>query len=71
MGLSIQKINIDIQIIDSTILKTYKIVISIFSILIKDGRVKFFKENLLLVDVRLNIIFEMVFLIINDVDIDI
>ena len=70
LGLKIWKTNVGIQKIDSTTMKTYGMVISTFSISDKDGRERFFEESFLLADVKPNIVFEMLFLIMNNVDVD-
>ncbi len=45
-------------------------VVSIFSVLDKDGRERFFKENFLLVDVKPDIVLEMPFLTMSNTDVD-
>ena len=45
-------------------------VVSTFSILNKDNREKFFKENYLLANVKLDVVLGMSFLIISNIDID-
>ncbi len=70
LGLKICKTNVGAQKINGTILKTYGIVVSIFSVLDKDGRERFFEENFLLADVKLNIVLGMPFLIMSNADID-
>ena len=44
--------------------------VSIFFILDKDSRERFFKKSFLLTNVKLNIVFEMFFLTINNVNIN-
>ena len=58
------------QKIDDTTLKTYKIIISTFSMSNKDRKIKFLKKNFLLVDVKSNVVFKMLFLTINNIDIN-
>ena len=58
------------QKIDSTTLKTYEIVVFIFSILDKDSRERFFKKNFLLADVKPDIMLKMLFLTMSNADID-
>ena len=65
-----QKINVKTQKIDGTTLKTYKIVVSNFSILNKDGIERLLKESFLLDDVYQDIKLRIFFLILNNVDID-
>ncbi len=45
-------------------------VVSIFSILNKDGRKRFFEESFLLIDVKSELVFEMLFLTMSNADID-
>ena len=45
-------------------------VVSIFSVLDKDNREKFFEESFLLANVNPNVVFGMPFLIINNADMD-
>ncbi len=51
-------------------MKTYRIVVSTFSILDKDDRERFFEKSFLLADVKPDVVFVMLFLIINNTDID-
>ncbi len=70
LGHKIQKTNIRAQKIDDTTLETYKIIVSTFSILDKDGRERIFEESFQLTDMNLDIVFGMSFLIMSNVDID-
>ena len=45
-------------------------VVSTFSLLDKDGRKRFFEENFLLADVKLDIVLEISFLTISNADVD-
>ena len=45
-------------------------VVSTFFILDKDDKEKFFEESFLLANVKLNIVFRMLFLIMSNTDID-
>ena len=63
LGLKIQKIN-------NITLKTYKIIVSIFFILDKDDRIRFFIKSFLLVNIKLDIVFGMLFLTMNNINID-
>ena len=51
-------------------METYGIVVSIFSVLDKDGRERFFEESFLLADVKPNIVLGMHFLTMSNADID-
>lgn len=55
---------------DGTILETNKIIVSIFSVLNKDDRMKFFQENFPLAKVKLDVILGIVFLTINNTNIN-
>ena len=56
--------------IDGTILKTYEMVVFIFSVSDKDDRERFFKENFLLAEVKPEIVLGMLFLTMSNVDVD-
>ena len=58
------------QKIDYTTLKIYKMVVSIFFILNKDDKERFFKKRFLLADVKLDVMLEILFLTINNTDIN-
>ena len=70
LGLKIRKTNIRAQKLDGTTLETYRIIVSIFFLLDKDGRKRFFEESFLLADVKPEIVFRMAFLIMSNADID-
>lgn len=50
-------------------MENYKIVVSIYSKLDKDGRIMFFEKSFLLANVKLDIVFGMLFVIMSNVDI--
>ena len=58
------------QKINGITLETYKIIVSTFSMVNKDGKKRFFKENFLLADVKPDIVLGMLFLIMSNADID-
>ena len=66
----IQKTNIKAQKIGNTTLEIYKIVVSTFSILDKDDKERFFERSFLLVDIKSDKVFEMLFLIISNTNVD-
>ncbi len=70
LGLKICKTNVGAQKIDSTTLKTYRIVVSTFPVSDKDGRERFFEESFLLAYVKPDIVLEMPFLIMSNVDVN-
>ena len=70
LGFRIQKTNVGARKIDGTTLKTYKMVVSSFFLLDKDGWKRFFKESFLLTDVKPGIVLGMCFLIMSNADVD-
>ncbi len=70
LGLKIRKTNVGAQKIDGTTLETYGMVVSTFSVSGKDERERFFKKNFLLADVRPDIVLEMLFLTMNNADVN-
>ena len=70
LGLTIWKINVRAQKINGTILDIYRIVVSTFSVSDKDDRERFFEENFLLTNIKSKIVFGMLFLNMNNGDID-
>ena len=70
LGLTIQKTNFRAQKIDGTTLETYEMVVSTFSILDRDGRERLFEKSFLLADVKPEIVLGMLFLTMNNADVD-
>ncbi len=70
LDLKICKTNVGAQKIDGTTLETYEMVVSTFSMLDKDGRERSFEENFLLANVKTNIVLEITFLTMSNVDIN-
>ncbi len=70
LGLKICKTNVEVQKIDDTILETYEIIVSTFSMWDKDSRERFFEESFLLADVKLNIGLRMPFLTISNANVN-
>lgn len=50
--------------------KTYGMIISIFSILDKDGRERFFEDSFLLANIKPDVVLKILFLTIKNADID-
>ncbi len=71
LGLKICKTNVGAQKLDGTTLETYKMVVSTFSVLDKDGRERFFKKSFLLADVKSDIVLGMPFLTMSNADVDV
>ncbi len=70
LGLKILKTNVGAQKIDGTILETYGMVVSTFSVLDKDGMERFFEESLLLANVMPDIVLGIPFLTMGNADVD-
>ena len=70
LGFKIWKTNVEAQKIDGTTLKTYKLIVSTFSLLDKDGRERFFEESFLLADVKPKVVLGMLFLTMSNADVD-
>ncbi len=58
------------QKIDDTILETYEIVVSTFSMVDKDSKGRFFEESFLWADVKSDIVLGMPFLTMSNADVD-
>ena len=56
--------------INGITLETFGIIVSTFSILDKDDKVKFFERSFLLADIKPDIVLEMLFLTMNNIDIN-
>ena len=69
LGLSICPRGIGAQKIDGSALRTYGMAIVGFSIQGKSGRSRFFEETILLADTNMEIVLEMPFLALSNVDI--
>ena len=70
LDLKICNTDVGAQKIDSTTLETYKMIVSIFSILDKNKNESFFEDNFLFANINLNIMLKMLFLTISNTDID-
>ena len=70
LDLKIQKTNVETQKIDNTILKIYEMIVSIFSILDKDSRERFFEKSFLLANVKPDIVLGIPFLTISNINVD-
>ena len=70
LGLTISKTNVGAQKMNGTTLKTYKMVVSTFSVSDKDDGKKFFEESFLLANVKPKIVLGMSFLTMNNIDVD-
>ena len=70
LGLKICKTNVRAQKIDGTTLEIYRMIVSIFSVLDKDGRERFFEESFLLANIKPDLVLEMLFLTMSNANID-
>ncbi len=70
LGLKIWKTNVGAQKIDDTILKTYKIIVSTFSVLDNNGRGRLFEKSFLLADIKPNVMLEIPFFTMSNLDVD-
>ena len=62
--------NIEVQKIDGTILKTYQIVVFTFFVSNKDSKKRFFEDNFLLANVKLDVMLRISFLVMNNTNIN-
>lgn len=69
LGIKTQQINVEAQKIDSLSLKTFKIIIAIFQVVNKLGRVKFFQETLLLAETSMKVVLRMLFFTLSYINI--
>lgn len=70
LGLRIRKTNVGAQKIDGNRLKTFNIVIASFLVENKDGRSRLFEGTFLLANINMNVVFDILFLILNNVKIN-
>ena len=69
LGLLIRPTDVRVQKIDSTILDTYKMVVTAFSVKDKANQVRFFKETFLVANVSPEVVLGMLFLTLSDADV--
>ena len=70
LDFKIWKINVRTQKIDGNTLEIYKMIVSIFFVLNKDSKKRFFEESFLLADVNSDIVLEMLFLTMGNINMD-
>lgn len=68
-GFRVYCINVKVKKIDGSILKTFRIVLASFQIKNKLWRARFFEETFLLADISMEIVLQMPFFILSNVDI--
>lgn len=66
LGIKAQKINVGAQNIIDTTLEIYGMIVSTFFISDKDSKMRFFEKNLLLANVKLDIVLEMLFITMSN-----
>ena len=69
LGFRTQRIDIRAQKIDGSLLATYEMVIAVFQVKDKLGRVRFFQEKFLLADTSIKVVLQMPFLTLGNADI--
>ena len=70
LGLSIRPTDVRAQKIDGTILDTFRMVATAFSLTDKGNRVKFFEESFLVANVSPDVVLGMLFLTLSSADVD-
>ena len=70
LGLVIQTINVGAQKIHSTISETYRMVVAAFLVTDQASRVKFFEKTFPIANVSLDVVFGMLFFILNGADVN-
>ena len=70
LGLSIKPTDVRVQKIGGTTLDTFGIVVIAFLIIDKVNRIKFFKKTFFIANVSPKIVFEMLFLTLNDANVN-
>ena len=69
LGLQIQKTDVEAQKINSLLLNTFAIIISVFQVEDKLGKTRFLQELFLLANTSIKVILRISFLIVSNVDI--
>lgn len=70
LGLEVRFTNVDIQKIDGLALKTYKKVIAGLLVYNKLGRIQFFEKTFLLADINIEVVLEIPFLSLSNIDVE-
>ena len=70
LGFVVQTTNIGTQKIDGTIFETHGIIVTAFSVNDQTNKIRFFEKTFLVANVSPNIVFKMLFLTLNNADID-
>ena len=69
LGLKVYSTDVKAQKIDGSTLKTFKMVLASFQVEDTLGRARFFQETFLLADLSIEVVLEMPFLTLSNVDI--
>lgn len=70
ISFAVRSINVGVEKIDGSPLKTYEMTIATFSVQDKLGWNRFFKETFLLTDTSMEVVLGMLFLSLSNADID-
>ena len=70
LGLKIWKTNVGVLKINDSTLEIYGMIVSIFFVSDKDNRERFFEKNFLLAEIKPDILLELLFLTMSNVDVD-
>lgn len=69
LGLRVQRTDVGSQKIDGSSLDTYGMIIAVFQVLDKFGRLRFFQEIFLLADINIKVVFDKLFLTFSNIDV--
>ena len=70
LGLIVQTTNVGTKKIDGTILETYGMIVTVFSVTDQADRVRFFEKIFLIANVSLDVVLKMPFLTLSSADVD-
>ena len=70
LGLPIRPTDVEAQKIDDTMLDTFEMVVTAFSVTNKANRVRFFEETFLVANISLEVVLGMLFLTLSGADVD-
>lgn len=71
LGFSIRLIDVGAPKIDGTILNIYGIIITAFLVTDKANQIRFIEEIFLVANICLKVVFEIIFFILSDADVDV
>ena len=70
LGLVVQTTNVGAQKIDGTTLETYRMVVAAFSMTDWANKIRFFEETFLIANISPDVVLEMPFFTLSDVDVN-